>query len=72
MTERHPAHALISEMETDVSDVERWGILIRDLGIGQDEVGREGLYVIGSVLMKLGARLDARWKAAFAATGGQS
>lgn len=71
MTERHPVTPAIAAMEHDVADVARWGDVLVGLGTSEADTSREACSVIGWTLRRLGDRLDAQWKAAFAAAGGK-
>ena len=59
------------EMEEAVTDVERYGDLLMDLGSGDVELTRGGVYVIGKHLKSLGKDIQGQWKSAIDQTKGQ-
>lgn len=65
MSENHPAFKTLFDMEEVVADIERYGDLLMDLGTGDLDLSRHGVYVIGKQLKILGQSVDSKWKLAF-------
>ena len=67
MTREHPALAPLSEVETDVADIARWGRALIAMGTSDNHIHPGAAFVIGEALERLGSRVDHRWMAAMAA-----
>ena len=52
MKVRKDAWSALAEMEPDVCDVERWGMVLRSIGTA-DEVPTEAAFVIGAALIEM-------------------
>lgn len=70
MSERHPAFATLYDLEEAVADIERFGDLLMDLGTGDCELSRGGVYVTGKHLKEAGQRLQRQWLIAMDQTRG--
>ncbi|MCJ2048539.1 hypothetical protein [Methylobacterium sp. J-070] len=66
-----PVYSIISDMETDIADVGRWGELLYQLAASPNSLDAGTLHVIAAPIHALGQRLEARWSEAFRAAGGQ-
>ena len=64
MMERHPAFSTLFDLEEAVADIERYGDLLMDLGCGDVELTRGGVYVTGKQLKLLGKNVERQWKLA--------
>ena len=72
MSARHPAFSILFDLEEAVADIERYGDLLLDLGCGDVELTRGGVYVIGKQLKSIGRDVERRWKLAIDQTRGQA
>ncbi|WP_267421830.1 hypothetical protein [Methylobacterium sp. GC_Met_2] len=65
MSDQHPAFKTVYDMEEGVADIERYGDLLMDLGTGDHDLTRGGVYVIGKQLKILGQAVDTKWRLVF-------
>ena len=72
MSNQHPAWHTLFDMEEGVADIARYGDLLMDLGAGDVELTRAGIYVVGKQLKHLGQSVDSNWQLALKQIRGQS
>lgn len=71
MTERNPLFHVISDVESGLRDIGRWGEMINLLGSSPHMVSPEVLDALSKPLKLLGERLEAEWEMAFAFAAGR-
>ena len=65
MSGQHPAFRTLYDREESVADIERYGDLLMDLGTGDHDLTRGGVYVLGKQIKILGQAVDTKWRLAF-------
>jgi hypothetical protein len=63
MSSENDVWSAIAEMEPEVADIARWGMVLRSIGTS-DYVETEAVFVLGGALMQLSERLRGQFEAA--------
>ena len=69
---RNVALSPMMDMESAVSDVRRWAMVLTHIATSDDCSQGEELHVVANALRNLGRDLEAKWKRAFEAAGGEA
>ena len=65
------AFQALSQLESNIADVERWGNTLIAIGTTDAHVDPGVVLVLGWALKQLGDDLDIEWRTAFEAAGGK-
>ena len=57
--------SLISDMESDVRDLVRWGQAVRTMGCSNGSVESGSLFVVGDAMVEVAVKVESDWERCF-------